>query len=246
YIQARTGLPTGLAYAFLRRFHNDAAATLVATASLQDELSSRGFTRLSRWSRGVDLSRFTPEPRRDWVAEHGVTRPVFLYVGRIAVEKNIEAFLSLDLPGSKIVVGGGPQLARLKARYPDVIFTGPFSEAELAAAYAGGDVFVFPSLTDTFGLVVLEALAAGVPVAAHDVTGPRDILADATGPVGAVSPDLRAAALTALRGDRAACRAHAERFSWGACAETFLAFLTPLHPATTTGRSVRQPATAYR
>ena len=228
YIHARTGIPVGIAYAFLRRFHNDASATLIATKSLQEDLAARGFTRLVRWSRGVDLSRFNPEPRRDWAAEYGVARPIFLYVGRIAVEKNIDAFLELDLPGSKIVVGGGPQLAALKARFPDVVFTGPFSEAELAAAYAGGDVFVFPSRTDTFGLVVLEALACGVPVAAYDVTGPKDILADASGHVGAFGPDLRSAALAALDADRSDCRAHAERFTWAACAAIFLSALVPL------------------
>jgi glycosyltransferase involved in cell wall biosynthesis len=138
YIQARTGLPVGLAYAFLRRFHNAGSATMVATASLRRDLAARGFSNLSGWSRGVALDRFLPEPRRDWAAEYGLARPVFLYVGRIAVEKNIPAFLDLDLPGSKVVVGGGPQLAALKARYPGVVFTGPFSEDELSAAYAGG------------------------------------------------------------------------------------------------------------
>ncbi len=228
YLQARSGLPLALSYWMMRRFHNASAGTLVATESLRRELDGRGFRHLVPWSRGVNLSHFTPEPRRDWVAEHGLSRPVFLYVGRIAVEKNIEAFLDLDLPGSKVVVGGGPQLLQLKARYPGVVFTGPFAEAELSAAYAGGDVFVFPSRTDTFGLVLLEALAAGVPVAAYDVTGPRDVLAGTNGRVGAVSDDLRVAALTALDADRAACRAHAERFSWQACARTFLEALVPV------------------
>ena len=228
YLHARTGLPLALSYWVMRRFHNASAGTLVATESLRRDLGRRGFRHLVPWSRGVDLHRFTPEPRRDWTAEHGLSRPVFLYVGRIAVEKNIAAFLDLDLPGSKVVVGGGPQLAQLKARYPGVVFTGPFAEAELSAAYAGGDVFVFPSRTDTFGLVLLEALAAGVPVAAYDVTGPRDVLAGTDGRVGAVSDDLRAAALAALGADRAACRAHAERFSWQACAQAFLDALVPL------------------
>ena len=247
YIHARIGLPTGIAYAVLRRFHNDAAATLVATPTLRQELERRGFTRLRSWSRGVDLARFAPEPRRDWAAEYGIQRPVFLYVGRIAVEKNIEAFLELDLPGSKIVVGGGPQLAALKARFPGVVFTGPFSEAELAAAYAGGDVFVFPSRTDTFGLVVLEALACGLPVAAFDVTGPRDILADADPRAGAVSDDLHAAAMAALGGDRGAARAHAERYSWTSCAETFLAALIPVGVLTDANAGARPGlATAAR
>lgn len=227
YIHARTRLPVWIPYLFLRRFHNAGAGTLVATETLSQELSARGFTRLMRWSRGVDVQRFRPQPREDW----GVPGPVFLYVGRVAVEKNIAAFLDLDLPGSKVVVGSGPQLAALKAAYPGVTFTGQRAEEDLARAYAGGDVFVFPSRTDTFGLVVLEALACGVPVAAYDVMGPRDILRGATDRVGAVGDDLRAACLDALDGDRAACRAYAERFSWRACATTFRDCLAPMFPA---------------
>ena len=154
--------------------------------------------------------------------------PIFIYVGRVAVEKNIRAFLDLDLPGSKVVVGGGPQLAALRRDYPAVCFTGPRYGAELARAYASADVFVFPSRTDTFGLVILEALACGTPVAAFNVTGPKDVLADADGNIGAVDDDLRAAALAALGADRAAARRHAERFSWRACAEMFLSHLVPL------------------
>ncbi len=228
YIRARTGLPVWIPYLFLRRFHAAAAGTLVATETLSRELSARGFTRLLGWSRGVDLQRFRPQPREAW----GVPGPVFLYVGRIAVEKNIAAFLDLDLPGSKVVVGGGPRLAALKAAYPQVTFTGPRSEADLAPAYAGADVFVFPSRTDTFGLVVLEALACGVPVAAYDVMGPRDILREAPAGVGAIGDDLRAACIAALGGDREACRRYAERFSWRACAETFRDCLSPLRPPT--------------
>ena len=144
------------------------------------------------------------------------------------MEKNIRAFLDLDLPGSKVVVGGGPQLAALRREYPAVRFTGPRHGPDLAQAYAGADVFVFPSLTDTFGLVILEALACGTPVAAFAVTGPKDVLADADGLVGAVNTDLRQAVLDALGADRAACRAYAERFSWRACAETFLSHLVPV------------------
>ena len=145
---------------------------------------------------------------------------MFIYVGRVAVEKNIGAFLDLDLPGSKVVVGGGPQLAALRREYPSVTFTGPRYGEALARAYAGADVFVFPSLTDTFGLVILESLACGTPVAAFPVTGPKDVLTGAMGCVGAINTDLRQAALDALQGDREACRAHAERYSWRACAET--------------------------
>lgn len=221
YVEARIGFGARPAYAVLRRFHNAAEATLVATASLRDDLARRGFTRLAPWTRGVDLRRFSPSPRRDWKTELGITGPVFLHVGRLAVEKNIEAFLALDLPGTRVVVGDGPHRATLERRFPDAIFTGRLEDSALASAYAGGDVFVFPSLTDTFGLVLLEALACGTPVAAFDVTGPRDILADAAGPIGAADPDLRQACLTALRADRQACRAHAERFTWEACVDMF-------------------------
>jgi glycosyltransferase involved in cell wall biosynthesis len=208
----------------MRRFHGAGCGTMVATESLRTELAARGFRNIRPWSRGVDLSLFKPSPREDW----DLPRPVFLYVGRVAVEKNIGAFLDLDLPGSKVVVGGGPVLATLRREYPSVLFTGSRSDAALARAYAGADVFVFPSLTDTFGLVILEALACGTPVAAFPVTGPIDVLAGAAGRIGAVNADLRLAALEALEADRLACRAHAERFSWRACAEMFLSHLVPL------------------
>ena len=227
YIHARTHVPVAPIYAWMRRFHGAGSGTMVATASLREELLSRGFRNIRPWTRGVDLSLFQPEPREDWQ----VPRPVFLYVGRVAVEKNITAFLDLDLPGSKVVVGGGPQLSSLRRDYPKVLFTGPRYGEALARSYAGADVFVFPSLTDTFGLVLLESLACGTPVAAYPVTGPRDVLADAVGKVGATSEDLRAAALEALEADRAACRTHAERFSWRACAEIFLSHLVPLRGA---------------
>ncbi len=221
YVQARIGLPPALAYSFLRWFHAAGRGMMVATESLRMELAGRGFRDIREWSRGVDLELFRPRP----AARLALPGPVFMYVGRVAVEKNIGAFLDLDLPGSKVVVGGGPQLAALKRAYPAVHFAGPKYGEALAEAYASGDVFVFPSLTDTFGLVILEALACGTPVAAFPVTGPRDIL---TPDVGAVNDDLRAACLAALHADRAACRAHAERYSWRACAETFLSHLVPL------------------
>lgn len=224
YVKARTGLPVRPIYAWMRRFHGASEGTMVATPSLRDELVARGFRNIRPWSRGVDLALFKPEPAEDW----GLPRPVFVYVGRVAVEKNIGAFLDLDLPGSKVVVGGGPQLATLRREYPKVTFTGPRYGEALARAYAGSDVFVFPSLTDTFGLVILESLACGTPVAAFPVTGPKDVMADAHGKIGAVNTDLRVAALEALSADRAACRAHAERYSWRACAETFLSHLVPL------------------
>ena len=230
YVQARTGLPTGIFYRWLRGFHGAAAGMMVATNSLRDDLIARGFTHIRPWTRGVDLALFIPVshdvPTEDWAS---LPRPWFLYVGRVAVEKNIKAFLDLDLPGSKIVVGGGPQLAELQRHYKGVKFTGPRHGEALARCYAAADVFVFPSLTDTFGLVILEALACGTPVAAYPVTGPLDVLANTGDTVGAVDPDLRTAALRALNADRAACRRHAERFSWRACAEIFLSHLAPLH-----------------
>ncbi len=223
YVQARIGLPTRPLYAWLRRFHGAGVGTMVATASLREDLVARGFRHVVAWSRGVDLDLFKPVPAEAW----DLPRPVSLYVGRVAVEKNVRAFLDLDLPGSKVVVGGGPQLASLRRHYPKVHFTGPRHGEALARAYAGSDVFVFPSLTDTFGLVILEALACGTPVAAFPVTGPRDVLAEADGMVGAMDADLRAAALLALGADRAACRAHAEKFSWKACAAAFVTNLAP-------------------
>ncbi|MBV8402210.1 MAG: glycosyltransferase family 1 protein, partial [Acetobacteraceae bacterium] len=160
YIHARLHLPPRLVYAWMRRFHDAGSGMMVAAPSLCDELAGRGFKNILPWSRGVDSDLFRPEPGEDW----GLPRPVFIYVGRIAVEKNIPAFLDLELPGSKVVVGGGPQLAALRSEYREVHFTGPRHGEELARAYAGADVFVFPSLTDTFGLVMLESLACGTPV----------------------------------------------------------------------------------
>jgi glycosyltransferase involved in cell wall biosynthesis len=229
YVQARIGMPPGWVYAWMRRFHASGQGTMVATASLQEELAARGFPRLRPWSRGVDLAQFRTELRDQPDPElDDLPRPLFLYVGRVAVEKNIRAFLDLDLPGAKAVVGGGPQLAELQRDYPTIRFTGARHGEALARAYAHGDVFVFPSLTDTFGLVILESLACGTPVAAYRVTGPKDVLGQAIGKVGAVHEDLRTACLAALDADRAAARAHAETFSWRACAETFLSHLVPL------------------
>ncbi len=223
YLHARTRFPVSLAYAVLRHFHNDGAATMVATESLHAELSARGFVQLRRWSRGVDLALFAPEPRDPWT---GLTRPVFACIGRVAVEKNIEAFLALDLPGSKVVVGDGPMLASLRRRFPHAHYTGARTGVALSASFAGADVKVFPSRTDTFGLVLLESLACGTPIAAYPVTGPRDVLID--GVTGGLDEDLRAACLRALSAKRATCRAHAEKYSWTAYAEQFLSFLVPL------------------
>jgi glycosyltransferase involved in cell wall biosynthesis len=223
YLAARIRIPVGLTYAWLRRFHGRGSGCMVAAKSLRAELAARGFRNLKPWSRGVDLAAFQPQPREAW----DFPRPIFAYVGRVAVEKNLRAFLELDLPGSKLVVGDGPQRKSLEREYPEAHFVGARFGAALSAAYAGTDALVFPSRTDTFGLVVLEALAAGVPVAAYNVTGPKDILAEADPPVGALSDDLREAALAALSVDRSACRAHAERYSWRACAQLFLDNLVP-------------------
>jgi glycosyltransferase involved in cell wall biosynthesis len=224
YLQARTKIPLWLTYAWLRKFHGTGAAIMVATQSLRDELSARGFKNVRAWSRGVDLAAFHPEPKENW----DLPRPIFVYVGRVAVEKNLRAFLDLKLPGSKLVVGDGPQRRKLEQEYPEVRFAGARHGAALAAAYAGADVFVFPSKTDTFGLVVLEALASGLPVAAYPVTGPKDILGESPHPVGALHEDLQVAALAALNIDRAGCRPHAETYSWTACAQKFMDNLVPV------------------
>jgi glycosyltransferase involved in cell wall biosynthesis len=220
YIHARFGVPTSWPYAGLRWFHGPATAVMVATQTLERDLAARGFKNLRLWSRGVDVELFKPAPR-DWL---DLPRPVFLYVGRVAIEKSVEEFLKLDLPGSKLVVGDGPQLAELRTRYPHVRFVGPKFGPELARHYAASDVFVFPSRTDTFGLVVLEALASGLPVAAHPVQGPIDIIGNNQA-VGALSEDLGAAARQAMRLSPQACRLFAMNFSWEACTRQFLANL---------------------
>lgn len=216
YISARLPIPARFISMLLRRFHAAAAGTMVSTATLDDELSSVGFKNLMRWSRGVDAQLFHPRKAKPLP----FAAPIFLYVGRVAVEKNLEAFLSLDLPGSKLVVGDGPAFAELKARFPYTHFIGSREGEALAELYASSDVFVFPSLTDTFGIVLLEALASGLPVAAFPVAGPLDVIGDA--PVGKLDSGLRAAALAALAVPRAACRAHALKFSWEESARQFL------------------------
>src|SRR6201999_1057069 len=208
YIQVRTLLPIAVSYAVLRRFHNSGAMTMVATASLKQELAARGFKRLGFWGRGVDTELFTP----DEPAELDLPRPIFMTVGRVAVEKNLEAFLSLNLPGSKVVLGDGPQRAELARLYPKAHFLGEKTGADLSSHVAAADVFVFPSLTDTFGVVQLEALACGTPVAAFPVTGPLDVIADH--PIGALDTDLRSACIRALSISREACRSFALERSW--------------------------------
>lgn len=215
YIFARTRLPIRLTYAALRRFHHAASGVMVATGSLERELGSRGFSRLMRWSRGVDHALFKPR-----ASVLSLPRPIFLFVGRLAIEKNLGAFLSLDLPGSKVVVGDGPDRAALQHTYPHAHFLGARRGVDLAEIYASADVFVFPSLTDTFGLVLLEALACGVPVAAYPVPGPLDVIG-ASG-AGVLDHDLRAAALQALTIPRELAQSHARQFSWEASARQFL------------------------
>lgn len=222
YVSARLPVPERWCYALQRRFHNGAAGTFVATRSVADDLAARGFQRLMPWSRGVDTELYRPRHTR--LFGEG---PVFLYVGRIAVEKNIKAFLDLDLPGRKVVVGSGPQEAELKRCYPEVVFTGHREGEALAEAYASADVFVFPSLTDTFGLVMLEALASGVPVAAYPVSGPKDVLTDPHS--GVLSQDLREAALRALELDRDAARQHALTYSWENSARQFIENVMEAH-----------------
>lgn len=224
YLEARTGIPADWSWRVMRRFHEAGDGTFAATTSLRQELTRRGFTKLRPWTRGVDLDKFRPGEGDPWA---GLQRPIFLYAGRVAIEKNIEAFLALDLPGSKVVVGGGPALEGLKQKFPLVTFTGYRENGALARSYAGADVFVFPSRTDTFGLVLLEALASGTPVAAFPVTGPIDVVTDAR--VGALNEDLRTACLKALDCDRTACREHAEAWSWDACVAQFRAALVPIN-----------------
>lgn len=216
FVRARLPIPESWCYHWLRRFHNAGQAVLVATPSMGEELTTHGFTNVRLWSRGVDTDLFHPRHRCDL----GLPRPVFLNVGRVAVEKNLPAFLDLDLPGSKVVVGDGPELARLKARYPEVHFMGIRRGEELARIYASADVFVFPSRTDTFGNVILEALASGCPVAAFPVTGPIDIVGQRQG--GVLSQDLREAAIAGLRVTRSAARDRAQAYGWRNCARQFL------------------------
>lgn len=221
YLAKRTHLPAEWFWRYIHWFHRPAQRVLVATESISQELRAHGLTRLHRWSRGVDLACFTPDapPPPEY---SGLPRPIQLYVGRVAVEKNIEAFLEGDYPGSKVIVGDGPSLAALEAKFPEARFLGRRSGRELAGCYAGADVFAFPSRTDTFGLVMIEALACGTPVAAYPVPGPRDIV---TEPVGALHEDLDRAIGAALFCDRNACAEYGASFSWAAATGQFLSGL---------------------
>lgn len=230
YLRPRLGVPLALSYAVMRRFHRPSAGVMVATRSIREALAARGFANLRPWTRGVDLSRFVPAPGRSALppALAGLRRPVAAYVGRLAVEKNVEAFLAMPWEGTKLVVGDGPAMNRLRARHPEALFVGARHGDDLVRHFQAADVFVFPSLTDTFGLVILEALACGVPVAAYPVPGPIDVLSPA---VGVTGPDLAAAARAALGLSPAACRSHALGFTWEATTDLFLQDLAPFaHP----------------
>jgi glycosyltransferase involved in cell wall biosynthesis len=222
YLRSRVPIPLSVSYRWLRRFHGAARACMVSTASMQSELEQWGFRNVARWQRGVDTRLFRPQSKQFL----DLPRPIAVYVGRLAVEKNIDAFLKMPWAGSKLVVGDGPEHERLRANYPDAVFAGYRFGEDLAAHLAASDVFVFPSRTDTFGLVILEALACGLPVAAYPVTGPIDVIED--GVTGALEENLARAAHRALRLDPAACRARALRCSWERCTREFASNLTGL------------------
>jgi len=216
YIRMRLPIPLSLSYSVLRNFHNRASSIMVATRELQKELQERRFKNTCLWTRGVDTELFKPRSKDFLTAD----KPVFLYAGRVAVEKNIEAFLDLELPGTKYVVGDGPAKTQLEGKYPEVVFVG-YQKGELLAKHlAAADVFVFPSKTDTFGVVMLEAMACGVPVAAYPVVGPAQVVRN--GVTGCLDNDLKTAALNALKINPQACRTEAEKYSWEACTEQFL------------------------
>lgn len=226
YLAARAPVPESWSYGFLRRFHRDAKAVMVSTPSLERELTGRGFRNILRWTRGVDTELFHPRQKQSM----GLPRPLFLYVGRVSVEKNIEAFLSLDLPGTKVIVGDGPARAELERQYPEAYFLGTCSGVELAQVYASANVFVFPSLTDTFGIVLLEALASGLPVAAFPVTGPLDVIGSSgSSGCGVLDTDLRKAALAALDISRERCRSYGETFTWRESARQFFTNIEDAH-----------------
>lgn len=221
YIRARFMLPLGVSYRWLRWFHEPSCAVMVSTPAVMHGLAQRGFGKLALWSRGVDTECFMPKMRDD----ADIQRPLYLYVGRLAVEKNVEAFLQMSLPGTKWVIGDGPQRDALERRYPSARFLGARTHDKLAPYYNCADVLVFPSLTDTFGLVMLEAMACGVPVAAYPVTGPIDVVLQ--GKTGVLDYDLERACFDALRLPREQVRRHALQYSWDAATRQFLRNLRP-------------------
>ncbi len=220
YVQEHLKIPAGWSYRFLRWFHGGATAILVSTPSLESELAGHGFRNMARWSRGVDLTLFAPRPKT-WAQ---YPRPILLYAGRVSKEKNLDAFLNLRTPGTMIVVGDGPAREKLQREFPDAVFLGYRSGPALAEAYSNADAFVFPSKTDTFGLVLIEALACGVPVAAYPVVGPIDIVTEPG--CGALNDDLsRAIELALATGNAEACVNHARKFTWERCTDQLLASL---------------------
>ncbi|WP_121116019.1 glycosyltransferase family 4 protein [Croceibacterium ferulae] len=223
YLARRTGLDPRLFWPYIRHFHRPAAGIMVATGTIRDQLQAQGLTQVRPWGRGVDLAAFGPDVAPPDLF-FDLPRPIQLYVGRVAPEKNVEAFLANTHGGSKVVVGDGPALARLQAQFPQALFLGRQSGAALAACYAGADVLVFPSRTDTFGLVMIEALACGTPVAAYPVAGPLDVLTPASG---AMADRLEDAIAGAVRLDRGDCLAHGRSFTWAASADQFLHALEP-------------------
>jgi 1,2-diacylglycerol 3-alpha-glucosyltransferase/glucuronosyltransferase len=222
YVSARVPVRESWIWAALRRFHRGSQAVMVATPALANELRGRGFRNVVLWPRGVDTTLFHPRE-----VDPKLPRPVFLCVGRVAVEKNLEAFLELDLPGTKLIVGDGPARASLMRDYPDAVFAGAQHGEELARSFAGADVFVFPSRTDTFGLVLLEALASGTPVAAFPVSGPRDVIGAAS--VGVLNDDLGEACRAALRVSRQDCLEFAAHHTWEASARAFVEHMAEIH-----------------
>jgi glycosyltransferase involved in cell wall biosynthesis len=218
-------VPERWGYAWFRRFHAPSSGIMVPTAGMLGILKGYGFKPLRAWSHGVDLGLFQPQPGADL----GLPRPVFLYVGRVSYEKNLEAFLKLDLPGSKVVYGEGPLAQRLRREHPEVHWRGVVPRAELVGIYSAADVFVFPSRSETFGLVMLEAMACGTPVAAYPVPGPLDVVAPQhnADDGGVLHADLRTAALQALDIPRSAARRRALQFDWAEVCREFIAHLVP-------------------
>lgn len=248
YAQARTGISAERFWPIMRRFHADSHAVMVATDSLASELARRGIAQTRRWSRGIDRWLFNPAGGK-LSAMEDLPRPIMLNVGRVAVEKNLEAFLDADVAGTKVVAGDGPALEDMRQRYPQAVFLGSLQGEELASAYRAADCFVFPSRTDTFGLVLIEALACGLPVAAFPVSGPIDILgsdgrgADGTMPatVGVLDENLELAINKALRLDRTAAAVFGSRFTWENATDQFLEAVESAALGAKRGRSL-QPA----
>lgn len=231
YVRMRLPVPLAWTYAYLRRFHAPARRTMVPTPAMIEELRSHGFDHVVQWTRGVDTALFRPREK----AFLDDARPISIFVGRVAVEKNVEAFLRAELPGTKYVVGDGPDAGALRERYPRARFVGYKYGEELASYVAAADVMVFPSRTDTFGLTMLEAMACGVPVAAFPVTGPKDVVTD--GVTGALDEDLARAAERALNLDPDDCVTHARQRTWAHSAEQFLGYLAPFEPAPSAART---------